>query len=83
MYIGHYQTETIRNKDAEHLKVAIVSMLAEYSTRGRVVAHIQGNGAFKCLEPWLATKQIRFTVSNGDKRVPRADRSICELKGKN
>ena len=82
MHIRYYQTETIRNKDAVHLKTAILAMLAEYSTQGGVVTHIQGDGAFKCLEPWLATKQIRLTVCDAEKHVPRAERSIRELKEK-
>ena len=81
-HIGHHITIPIIHKDAEHFVKAIDEMRTEYSTRGGVVKHIIGDGAFKCIKANLSKREIKFTPYIAKKHVPQAERCIQDVKNR-
>ena len=81
-HIGHHIAVPIIHKDAEHFVKAIDEMQTEYSTRGGVVKHVIGDGAFKCIKANLSKREIKFTPCIAKKHVPQAERCIRDIKNR-
>ena len=55
-HIGNHITIPINHKDADHFIKAIDEMHSDYAIRGRVIKHIIGGGAFKCIKLSLSKR---------------------------
>lgn len=69
-HIGHHIAVPLLHKDAHHFIKAINEMRIEYALRGGGVTHILGDGAFNCMKPQLAKREIKFTPYIAKKHVP-------------
>ena len=81
-HIGHHIVIPLLHKDADHFIKAIDEMRTEYATRGGVVTHVIGDGAFKCIKPQLSKREIKFTACIAKKHVAQAERCIQDLKNR-